>query len=249
MFVGLIGLLWTFQPAAQTDYLAESERKAREILQNAIQAMGGEAYLKLTDLTRSGKAYQLKDDSVRGLSRIVIMEKYPDKVRVEYGNQEIVQINAGDKGWKIEYKNVKDQTAEELEDFKNGRKHNLDYLLRVRLKEEGMRFRYLGKSRIDLDEAEGVQLIDKGGDKVRIFVSGTTWLPLKMEYQTPGRGNRWTSDDERFFYGYHTIQGIQVPFGIVRNANGYKVSELRFEEAHAESGLSDSIFQPVLRKK
>lgn len=249
MLAGMIGMLWTSPSIAQNDYLAESERKAKEVLQNAIQALGGGAYLKMTDMTRSGKAYQLKDDNVRGLSRVTIMDKYPDKTRTEYGNQDIVYINAGEKGWKIEYKNVKDQTSAELEDYMAGRKHNLDYILRVRLKEDGMRFRHLGKSRIDLDEAEGVQLIDKSGDKVRIFVSTTTWLPLKMEFQTPGRGNRWTSDDERFYYGYHTMEGIQVPFGIVRNANGYKVSELRFEEVQVDTGLSDSIFQPVLRKK
>ncbi len=249
MLAGTIGMWWTSPSLAQNDYLAESELKAKEMLQNTIQALGGEAYLKMTDMTRSGKAYQLKDENLRGLTRVTILDKFPDKTRTEYDNQNIVYVNVGDKGSKIEYKNVKDQTSAELEDFLAGRKHNLDYILRVRLKEEGMRFRHLGKSRIDLDEAEGVQLIDKTGDKVRIFVSATTWLPLKMEFQTPGRGNRWTSDDERFYYSYHTISGIQVPFGIVRNTNGYKVSEFRFEEVQVDTGLSDAIFQPVHRKK
>jgi hypothetical protein len=249
ILTGVIGMYGISPSFAQSDYLAESERKAREILQNVIQALGGEAYLKLTDMTRSGKAYQLKDENVKGLTHITILDKFPDMTRTEYENQNIVYINVGEKGSKIEYKNVKDQTGAELEDFLAARKHNLDYVLRVRLKEEGMRFRYLGKSRMDLDEAEVVQLIDRGGDKMKIFVSATTWLPLKMEYQTPGRGNRWTSDDERFYYSYHAISGIQVPFGIVRNANGYKVSELRFEEVQVDTGLSDAIFQPVHRKK
>jgi hypothetical protein len=247
--IGMAGLILVCSVKAQSNYLAESERKAREVIQQGIQALGGEAYLKVTDLTRTGKAFQLKDEELKGLLRATIMDKYPDKTRAEYGNQEIVYINSGSQGWKIEYKNVKDQSAQELEDFRVGRNHNLDFILRYRLQEEGMRLRYMGKLRMEMDDAEIVQMIDKTQDKIKIYFSSTTGLPLKMEYQTPGHGNRWTSDDERLFFNYHTVSGIQVPFGVVRNSNGYKVSDLTLESVRVDTGLSDDLFTPVLRKK
>jgi outer membrane lipoprotein-sorting protein len=233
---------------AQSDYLAKSEQQARKILGNTIQALGGQAYLKVTDSVRKGKAYSFSDEDIRGLSRVQFLEKYPRKIRVEYGKQDIVYINNEDKSWKIEYKVVKEQTAEELAEFKAGQKHNLDNLLRFRLNEEGMRIRYLGQSRLDLIQVEGVQLIDKEADKVRIFIDASTFLPVKMEFQTPGRGKRWTTDDERFLFNYHTVEGIQVPFGIRRTANGEKASELQLESVQINTGLEDSIFQPILRK-
>jgi hypothetical protein len=247
--VCLVGLILVCSVRAQSNYLAESERKAREVIQKGIQALGGEAYLKAKDLTRTGKAFQLKGEELKGLLRVTIMDKYPDKTRSEYGNQDIVYINSGDKGWKIEYKNVKDQTVQELEDFRVGRNHSLDFILRNRLEEDGLRFRYMGKMRMEMDDAEIVQLIDKTQDKIKIYFSSTTGLPIKMEYQTPGHGNRWTSDDERLFFNYHTVSGIQVPFGMVRNSNGYKVSDLTLESVKVDTGLSDDLFTPVLRKK
>jgi hypothetical protein len=247
----LLGLgLWCVQEvSAQNDFLAESERKAKEILQQAVEALGGYAYLRVEDMVRSGRTFQLRGDELKATGNVQIFEKFPSKTRQEIGSQDLVQINTGDKGWKIEYKNVKEQSPEELADFKVTQKHNLDHILRFRLNEEGMRFRYLGKSQLDLDQVEGVQLIDKSGDKVKIYVSVSTHLPSKMEFQTPGRGNRWTSDDERIFSNYHTVQGIQVPFSTFRYANGYKVSELQLVSVEINRQLDDSLFQPVLRKK
>jgi hypothetical protein len=234
--------------SADIDYLAELEHKAKEILQKSVQALGGEAYLKLGGTVRSGKIFQLRDDTLRGFTKVQFFDKFPAQSRSELGKQEIVTINNGDKGWKIEYKNVKEQTPEELEDFKINLKHNLDYILRFRLKEEGMKFRYLGKSRIELDEVEGVQLLDRTGDKVKIYVNASTFLPAKIEFQTPGHGKKWTTDDERFYFNYHPVEGVQIPYSTIRYSNGYKISEVVLESVAVNQDFKDSLFQPVSRK-
>ncbi|MEW5975151.1 MAG: hypothetical protein AB1898_05015 [Acidobacteriota bacterium] len=247
-YPGIIGLsLWCFlAPAfAQDDYLQESARKARELLQKATQAMGGEAFMSLKDITTNGRYYQFRKDELQGGSVFETFRKPPHKSRTDFGKKkEIIHINDGDKGWKIEYKQVKEQTPEEIESFKASRKHSLDYILRFRLDEPELKLRYLGQSRLNLEEIEGVELIDKDNDRVKVFISATSFLPAKMEYTSPAFGKRGPTEDEEFFYNYHDIQGVQVPFSMVRFSNGYKALEIRTTGAKVNTGLTDSVFTP-----
>jgi len=234
---------------SQDDYLEKSEKQAKEILGKTVQALGGDGFLKTQDITTTGRFYQFRKDDLEGVGQFYSYNKFPFKSRTEVGkNKEIVTINNGDKGWKIEYKVVKEQSSEEIKNFQINMQHNLDYILRFRLNEEGMKFRYLGRSRIELDEVEGVQLIDKGDDRIKIFVNATSFLPVKMEYRSPGFGKRWPSDGEAYFHNYHEIQGVQVPFGTVRYSNGYKSAEIRLESVKLNSGLPDSFFVASLKK-
>ncbi len=121
---------------AQADYLKEAEAKARDLLKKAIEAMGGEAYLNMQDVQRTGKFYQFTKDDLRGASPFQSFDKFPLKQRFEIGKKaEIVNINDGDDGWKIEYKVVKNQSPEEINLYKAGLKHSLDHILRERINE------------------------------------------------------------------------------------------------------------------
>jgi hypothetical protein len=248
--IATIILIFTrFVALSQNDYLAESEKKAKEILEKAVQALGGDAFLKTQDITRSGRTYQFRKDDLEGMGKFQIYDKFPLKQRAEFGKKgEIVSINDGDQGWKIEYKVVKPQSAEEMRNFRANVNHSLDYVFRFRLGEKEMKFRYLGRTRMDLDEVEGVQLIDKENDRVRIFVNANTFLPAKMEYQSPASGKKWPTEDERFLYNYHEVSGVQIPFKTVRFSNGYKSGETHLESAQINSGLADSLFTPIVDK-
>ena len=235
---------------AQSDYLQESEKKAREILAKTIDALGGNAYLKMVDIHRMGRFYQFRKDQLKGGGHFQLYEKFPGKTRFELGKKgEIVNINDGEKGWKIEYKNVKDQTPEEIETYKINLKHNLDHMLRYRLDEPGMRFRYLGRSRADINEIETVQLIDKDNDKTKIYVDAATFLPTKMEFRSPAVGIFEPTDDERLYYNYHVIQGVKVPYSTVRFSNGFKASEFQVEAVQIDLSLPDAFFTPEYTKK
>ena len=239
------GPLWS-----QSDYLKESENKARDILSKSIQALGGEAYLKLQTSHRVGRFYQFRKDQMKGTAHFQLYQKFPGKIRQELGKKsEEVIINDGDQGWKIEYKVVKAQTPQEIENYKINLMHTLDYILRCRLNEPGIRIRYVGKSRVDNTEIEGVQLLDKDNDKIKIFVDTATYLPYKMEFRSPSVGIFDPTDDERIFYNYHAVQGVQVPYSTVRFSNGFKASEYQIESIQVDLSLPDALFTPEYVKK
>lgn len=251
--MSLVGLFLLSVPPVvypQSNYLQESEKKAKEILGKAVEALGGESFRQVRDITVAGRYYEFRQEQLQGTTVFQSYTKFPDKYRNEMGKKkEIVIINDGDKGWKIEYKNVTEQSPEEIQrNVKNGR-HSLDYVFRFLIKEAGIKFRYVGRVHQELDEAEELLLIGKDNDRVRILISATTYLPLKLEYQSPGIGNRWATEDEKYFYNYHNVDGVQIPYKTVRFANGFKVSEVHLETATLDSGLPDSLFTPTHSKR
>ncbi len=241
--LGFLSLAGTTPLPGQSDFLRRSEEKARRILQKTVDALGGSAYLAARGIVREGKVFQFRRENLRGYGPFRMLEEPPLKRRLEIGKKgQIVLINDGDQGWKIEYKNVKTQTPEELRNFRIDMNHNLDHILRFRRQEKDMKFRYLGKSRSHLVDLDGVQLIDAKGDRVRIYVNSRTFLPVKMEFESPPRGKRWATEDERFFHNFHEIDGVKVPFTTVLNSNGYKASETQLTSARINASLSDTLF-------
>ncbi len=160
------GVVACREALSQGDYLAQSEKKAREVLEKSVQALGGQAFQNTRDVTRSGRIFQFRKDDLQGVGKFQAYDKFPLKQRVEFEKGHIVNINNGDQGWKIEYKVVKEQSPEEIRNFRASINHSLDYVLRFRLNERGMKFRYLGRTQIDLEEVEGVQLIDQENERV-----------------------------------------------------------------------------------
>ena len=172
-YLSLTCLFTLFTPQTlftQSDFLNRSERKARQILKKTILSLGGSSYITAENIVKEGKIFGFRQENLRAANKFRMFEKHPLKRRVEFGDKgEIVYINDATKGWKIKYKDVKEQSKEEIKFFLISMKHTLDHVLRFRQKEKGMKIRYLGKTRSHLLILEGVQLMDKEGDKIKIY--------------------------------------------------------------------------------
>src|SRR5579863_10032262 len=69
-------------PAIPTDQ--ENVRKARALLDQAIQALGGQAYLHVQDMTQEGRSYSFHHGEPNSLGTLFWrFRKFPDKDRVE----------------------------------------------------------------------------------------------------------------------------------------------------------------------
>src|SRR5260370_40790756 len=110
--------------AAQTSNPPPVDDKAEKIVRRAIEVLGGDRYLAIKTVTGRGFFTDYKD-GVSGIPvRFVDYISYPDRERTEFtgGGARIVQTNVGDRGW-VFYgaaKTLKNQTAEQGEDFKVG---------------------------------------------------------------------------------------------------------------------------------
>ena len=81
-------------------------QKAKQIIDQAIEALGGQAYLNITDMKSEGRAYSFHHG--RPTSNGVLFwsfSEFPDKERVEITKErDIAQVYSGNKGFEVTFR-------------------------------------------------------------------------------------------------------------------------------------------------
>jgi hypothetical protein len=223
---------------------AESAAKAKEILQQAVQGLGGTAYLNIRDVTCTGRLSQFgHSGELSGYESFVDYAVPPFKDRNEnLPKRNIIAVMNGTKGWVLDRGGVSDASGADVAQFQEDVKKDLDYILRTRVKEPNMIFRYGGPDVVDLKEADWVELVDSENRTIRIAVAKSTHLPIRKIVDTRDANTRMKSDEIEVYSNYHAIQGIQTPFQIARERNGIKNYQVFFEKCEYNTNLSDSLF-------
>src|SRR5262249_39767454 len=126
--------------------------------------------------------------------------------------------------------------------FQEDIKKDLDYILRTRIKEPGLIFRYAGQDIVDLKEVDWVELVDADNRTIKIAVDRSTHLPVRKVVDTRDANTRMKSNEVEFYSNYHPVQGVQTAFQITRERNGIKIYQVFFESCQYNTSLSDSLF-------
>ena len=90
----------------------------------------------------------------------------------------IVDLYAGDKGWTLDRGGVSDVPATDIADYQEQLKMQMGNVLRNRLNDRGLFFRYGGSDVVDLKEADWVEIGDQGRT-LRIAVGRNDHLPIR----------------------------------------------------------------------
>ncbi len=229
----------------------QSAAKAKAMLQQAITALGGQAYLGVRDATCSGRFAQFgHSGDLTGYISFHDLWKLPDKNRTEFGKKEtIVDVHNGNQGWTMDKGGVSDAPAASIEDFQEQLKTDIDNLLRSRLNEEGMIFRYAGTDIADLKKVEWVELVDRDRRTFRLALDSSTHLPIRAVVTTRNPTTRERNEEITYFSNYYPVQGIQTPMQVTRDRNGLKVYQVFYAECHYNTGLGDDLFTRAALEK
>ena len=222
----------------------ESAAKAKEILGQAIQAMGGNAYLNIHDVTCEGRLSQFgHSGELNGFEKFVDYSIPPFKDRTEnLPKRNIISVMDGDKGWVLDRGGVSDASGADVAHFQEDTKKDLDYILRSRIKEPQMILRYAGPDIVDLKEAEWVELVDSDNRTIKIAFSQSTHLPIRKIVDTRDANTRTKTGEIEYYSNYHPIGGVETPFQITRERNGIKIYQVFFDKCEYNTNLSDSLF-------
>ncbi len=229
----------------------QDEEKIQKLYENAIKALGGDAYLKVTDMVSEGNYFQFdREGNSSGLVKFNDYTKLPDKSRFELGNRkkerDVYVFNLEKKvGWILEgQKDTRDATPKEMDDFKDAVKHSIDAIFRYRYKDPENKLFYLGAGETEV-QMELVKLIDPENDEVTIYFDRLSGLPAKVAYQTTDeRGIHYRETQE--FSQWHVIQGVNTPLRLDTLRNGRNFSQQFIVKITYNNGLQDSFFsKPV----
>jgi hypothetical protein len=222
----------------------ESAAKAKEILQQAIQALGGTAYLNLRDATCEGRLSQFGHaGELNGFEKFVDYTIPPFKDRTEnLPKRNIISVMNGDKGWTLDRGGVSDASGADVAHFEEDIKKDIDYILRTRIKEPNMVFRYAGPDIVDLKQVDWVEIVDSDNRTIRIAISQSTHLPVRKIVDTRDANTRMKTDEVEYYSNYHPLNGVQTPFQITRERNHIKIYQVFFDKCEYNTNLSDSLF-------
>jgi hypothetical protein len=222
----------------------ESAAKAKEILQQAIRALGGPAYLNVHDVTCKLRYSQFgHSGDVNGFAKLIDYSIPPDKDRTEnLPKRNLIQVMNGDKGWVLDRGGVSEASEVDIAQFRDDVRKDIDNILRHRLKEPGMIFRYGGPDVVDLKEADWVELVDSENRTVRLAIAKSTHLPIRKVVVSRDSASRMKRDELEYYSNYHPIAGIETPYQITRERNGMKVYQAFFDNCEYNTNLSESVF-------
>lgn len=242
----LVGAILLGQGAASQDVLLpqQSSAKARETIQKAIQALGGQTYLGVRDHYRVGRLAQFSSaGDLAGYVKFFDFTKLPDKNRTEYSDKRnIITLYTATEGWEMDRGGVQQASAESVERYARNLRKDIDHLFRYRLNQEGMIFRYEGSDIIDLKPVEWIEVVDPDRLTTRIAFDNSTHLPVRVIYISRDPTTRQRIEELEFLSNWHAVQGVQTPMQIARERNGVKVYQAFFTEYKYDQGLDNALF-------
>jgi hypothetical protein len=223
----------------------KSAAKARELIDGAIQALGGDAYLNVRDITRVGRYSQFNSlNEVAGFVEVFDYTKLPDKRRREYSKRRnIIDVFNGDEGWSLTREGVEDAEAATLDSFQENLRRGMDNFFRFRYKkEQGIVLRYGGMDLMDMKQIDWVEVSDRDHRVIRIAMVRSTHLPIRAVNFQRDRETRNPIEEVDYFSNYLPVQGVVTPFRVARSRAGRRISETVYTSIQFNTGLEDSLF-------
>ena len=224
-------------------------RKARALLDQAIQALGGQAFLTIHDKQEEGRTYSFYHG--RPTSNGVLFWRfveYPNKERIEVTKQrDVAYLYVGDKGYEVTYKGSHAVEKKDLEDYLRRRGYSLDTLLREWINDPGVALFYDGNALAGNLPAEQITLINSKDEAVQLFLDVETHLPIKKSYTWRDPVDKERNVEEEIYDNYRPVQGVMTAYGFTRYFNGDMQSQRFVNAAHYNAGLNEAMFDPDSR--
>src|SRR5438876_6596228 len=199
------------------------EEKAQQIVQRAIQVVGGDRYLSVKTVIGHGFFTEYKD-GISGIPlKFVDYIVYPDKERTEFigGGQRLIQTNDREKGWIFDAaaRTLKDQNTTQLEDFRLAMRTSVENSLLGWWRAQGATLSYVGRREAGLARRnETVKLTYPDGFWIEYEFGAKDGLPAKVIYKrnrkNPDSGDPEEVTEEDRFAKPITIDGVTAPWVI-----------------------------------
>jgi hypothetical protein len=231
-------------PSSTAPTAQENAAKAKTLLDQAIQALGGQSYLNLQDMSQQGRTYSFhRGEATNAGVQFWRFVRFPDRERVELTKQrDVAYVYNGDLGYEITFKGTAALDAKTLTEFLRRRDHSLEWVLRRWINEPGVALFYEGSAVAADKPADQVTILNSKNDSVTLFLDSTTHLPLKKTFTWRDPTDNLRNTEDEIFDAYRPTQGIMTPYSITRFYNGEMSNQRFLNTVTYNNGLNDSMF-------
>jgi hypothetical protein len=231
-------------PAIPADQ--ENARKAKAILEQAIQALGGQTYLTIRDREQQGRGYAFHHGRPSGGGSVFwSFSEFPDRERVEITKErDIAELYVGNKAWELTYKGARPIEQKDLDDYLRRRKFSLDTLLRTWVNDPGVVLLFEGPAIAAQHPSQQVTLINSQDESVTLYLDSDTHLPVKKSFSWRDPVDRQKNLEEEVYENYRQASGIMAPYNVTRFFNGDMASQRFLNSVTINQGLDEAMFEP-----
>lgn len=247
----LVCLVTGFTIATAQNTAPAVDEKSKQIMDRAIEALGGANYLNVRTVIGKGFYTNFADGVSQLPSKFLDYIVYPDRERTEFTSLGIktIQTNSGDTGWMFDgaVKKLSDQTPVQVEEFKRGMRTGLENLLRGWWQKEGGKIVYVGRREAGLAKRnETIRLTYPNGFWIEYEFGAKDNLPSKVIYKRmrrdPETGDQVETTEEDQLLKFITVQGITAPWVIDHFINGKQSTRINYESVQYNQPIDDSLF-------
>jgi hypothetical protein len=231
-------------PAIPADQ--QNARKAKEFIDQAIQALGGQTFLTIRDREQQGRGYAFHHGRPSGGGNLFwSFTEFPDRERVEITKErDIAELYVGNKGWELTYKGAHPIEEKDLSDYLRRRRFSLDTVLRTWLTDPGVILLYEGNVIAAQHPAVQVTLINTKNESVTLYFDTDSHLPVKKSFEWRDPVDKQKNLEEEVYENYRQVAGIMAPYNVTRFFNGDMSSQRFLNSVTINQGLDQAMFDP-----
>jgi hypothetical protein len=227
--------------------------KGKELIDQAIKALGGDAFLNMHTRHSSGRIYIFFHDQMYGHDIANIYTQYLDdkslqgiKLRerqVLGKKQDYSYLYLPDQGFDITFRGARPLPDDRWNDYVRNTTNEVLYWLRCRSDEPGMQYDYVGNQVLITNHVEVVDITDAKDNTIRVYLDYNTKLPVRQTVKWLDPETREHNDEVTDFDKWRNAgDGVMWPFTIERQRNGYKVYQMFASSVEINAELPATIF-------
>ncbi len=242
-------------PAGQT-----SAEHGRVLLDQMVQALGGQAWLDRSTMTMLGRTAQFFRSQPTGV--VVQYEAFrqlptatrPELERIEFitdksmilpgKKRDVVQVWTADNGYELTYKGTTALPKEQVDDYLRRRRHSIEDVVERWLKAPGVAVVSEGTLMVNRRLADRVTVLSANNDAVTIDLDQTTHLPLSRTFEWRNEQFQDHDEDREDYDDWHPVEGIPTALTMTRYKNGDMVSQRFLTKVEYNKPLAPAVFDP-----
>jgi hypothetical protein len=255
-------------PASAPAATDPTAAKARQLLDQMIAALGGEAWLTYKTVAQQGRSYIFYHG--KPTSEAIPYRRfyqYPDKERQELPQPremvhldlgvgvpvplpggkpgDVVLIYNGDKGYEKTYKGTAADEDKTVQEVVRRRRHSLEVVLREWLQDPRTVLFYDGQTVADQQLVDVVTLLNKDNDQLSIGIDIHTHLPINKRYSWRDP-DKYKVEDETIYGNYRKVQGIQTPYTVTNKRDGEMTGQSFLSHAEYNTTFAPGFFDATV---
>jgi hypothetical protein len=224
--------------------------KAREVLNQLLDAFGGPSFLEARQRECDGRRAQFgHNGELNGFIDFKDYWQYPDKHRTDYSKKRnIIDLFNGNEGWTMDRAGVSEEPAGAVSDFQALVKHSVDNLLRYRLKEKDLNLNYAGRDIIDMHPVDWVEVTDDQRT-LRLAVDRSSHLLLRSIVTGVDENTQQRTEETTIYTNYQRKDGVMVALQISRERDGHRYYQAFYETCTFNPHFPEDTFTKAALEK